>query len=102
MRLWQSRKKTAQLIQERREAEAARREARMQKARVQARNPQVKGVVAQLARNRDADQLASRIQTAFQRKWAIEADRTVDRLGSYAQELAGEAERRRGGGTPRD
>jgi len=101
MRLWQSRK-TAQLKRERREAEAARQEASMQKARVQAQNSRVKGMVAQLARNRDADQLAGRIQTAFQHKWAADASRTVGKVNSFAQELTAEADRRREGGPAHD
>jgi len=96
MRLWQSRK-SKQLKQERREAEAARQEARAQKARVKARSPQVKELVTQLAATRDADQLAGRIQTAFQRKWAADANRTVGKLSSFAQELSREADRRREG-----
>lgn len=101
MRLWQSRK-TAQLKQERREAEAARREARVQKARIRARAPKVNDMVAQLARNRDVDQLAGRIQTAFQHKWAADANRTVGKLNNFAQELTLEADRRREGGPKHD
>lgn len=93
MRLWQSRK-TAQLKQEKREAEAARQEARMQKARVRAQTPKVDNMVNALARTRNSDQLTDRIQAAFQRKWAADASHTIGRLNLFTQELTLEADRR--------
>lgn len=66
----------------------------MQKARVSAQARKVDRMVDALAQTRESGQLPGRIQTAFQRKWAAEASRTVGKLNSFTQELKIEADRR--------
>lgn len=91
MRLWQSRQTVARLKQEAREAEAARQAARVQKAKVRARGPAVKDMVAQLAQARETNRLADRIQAVFADQRA--RARTTGHLSAFAQELRTESDR---------
>lgn len=95
MRLWQSRQTVAKVKREIRQAEVERRRAHEHQAGVDAKDPVVQRLVAQLARHRQTGRIADRIEALFAEQQV--RTQTAADISSFVQDLRIESQRMQDG-----